>query len=388
MRHFAFLMVLLFLALFCPGSARPQTPATGSDVGANAAMKYWQGFALQPTLDADQERLLEDWHKVPFDTAALKLIEQSESSRVYLHRGAKLARCDWSLDYQDGIRLLLPHLAKSMTLARLTALHARHEFEQSHWQAGWDDVVALLTLARRIEATPIIIGNLVGYRIESIAIEAVAPWLPEMKAALPPNASGVLDRLPAGATLHQMVLMEKEIGALWLIHELKEAEKTKRGAWQDVWNGVLSSPVEEPEHHLKDLARSATTFEQALQKLEAHLLLDDQLAKIAALPWKEFDAQYAEFITKTKTNPLAGFLLPRLDKYVTAERRCQAQMALFKGALAVVQGGPEKFKEIRDPFGDGPVEYRSLNNGFELTSKLIFKDRPVTLTAGRVAIRQ
>ena len=23
-------------------------------------------------------------------------------SRVYLHRGAKLPRCDWSLDYEDG----------------------------------------------------------------------------------------------------------------------------------------------------------------------------------------------------------------------------------------------------------------------------------------------
>ena len=29
---------------------------------------------------------------------------------MYLHRGAKLPRCDWSLDYEDGVSLRLPHL--------------------------------------------------------------------------------------------------------------------------------------------------------------------------------------------------------------------------------------------------------------------------------------
>jgi hypothetical protein len=126
-----------------------------------------------------------------------------------------------------------------------------------------------------------------------------------------------------------------------------------------------------------------------MQMLENHLPFNDQLAKIAALPWKEFDAQYPKFVTKTKSpNPMAGFLLPRLDAYVAAQRRCQTQMALFKAALAVVQGGPDKVKEIADPFGDGPFEFRSLENGFELKSKLVFKDHPVTLTAGRPATRR
>jgi hypothetical protein len=71
-----------------------------------------------------------------------------------------------------------------------------------------------------------------------------------------------------------------------------------------------------------------------------------------------------------------------MDKYVAAQRRSQAQMAILKAALAVVQGGPEKVKEFRDPFGDGSFEYRRLDTGFELKSKLLFKDQPVTLTVG------
>ena len=99
-------------------------------------MKYWQAFALMPTLDKDQEKLLEQWSKVPLDAAALKLIEMSQGSLEYLHRGAKLLRCDWSLDYEDGSFLRLPYLPKARTLARLAALHARHEFEQGHWKGG------------------------------------------------------------------------------------------------------------------------------------------------------------------------------------------------------------------------------------------------------------
>ena len=393
MRLFAVPVLMLSLTMFRPVAARAQAPGAEpgarSDLGANAAMKYWEGFALLPPLDQDQERLLEEWQKVPLDAAALKLIGRSELSRVYLYRGAKLAQCDWSLDYEDGIRLLLPHLPKSLTLARLTALHARHEFEQGHWSAGWDDVTVILKLARHVEMTPIMIGNLVGYRIESIAIEAAAPWLPELKAALPADAPAVLDALPAGATLEHMLLTEKQIGPLWMIRELKQAEQRQGGAWQALWNEVLQVPGDESENPLRDPAQSAKTFKQAMQMLEDHIPLNVQLIKIAALPWKQFDAQYPDFIARTKTlNPLASVFLPNLAKYVAAQRRCQAQMALFKAALAVVQGGPDKLKGIEDPFGDGPFEYRHLDNGFELKSKFVFKGHPVTLTAGQPVKRR
>lgn len=55
---------------------------------------------------------------------------------------------------------------------------------------------------------------------------------------------------------------------------------------------------------------------------------------------------------------------------------------MFKAAIAVVQDGPDKLKEIRDPFGDGPFEYHALDKGFELKSKLLFRDQPVMLTVG------
>ena len=170
--------------------------------------------------------------------------------------------------------------------------------------------------------------------------------------------------------------------------ELKLAEERKTGGWQAVWNEVLLAPVEEPGNPIQEFAKSVNSFEQAQKVLADHLALNDQLAKISGLPWKEFDVQYPEFVKRMKSvNPQAGFLLPNLEKFIPAQRRCLVQISLFKAALAVVQGGHDKLQEIQDPFGDGPFEYRRRDNGFELKSKLVFKGVPVALTVGRPSNR-
>jgi hypothetical protein len=374
------LLVGFLLSLLLPCRAAAQAPDAQPDLGANAALKYWTAFAFLPVLDKGQGKLLEGWNKVPLDAAALRLIDSSRLSRAYLHRGVKLPRCDWGLAYEEGIRLHLPHLGKAVTLARLAALHARHEFEQGHWQAGAEDVTALLKLARHMQMDRMIIPNLVGYRIETMAIEAAAPYLPELKRILPEAVSAVLAAPPAGPTLSEMVLLEKQIAATWIIRELKEVEEHKKGAWQEVWKEVF----DHPEGSGRDLLGTAKTFKQAVKLLEDLLPFYDQLAKVTALPWKEFDARYPEFVKKAKAdNPLAGYVLPNMGKVAEAQRRARTQLALFKAALAVVQGGPAKLKDIKDPFGDGTFEYRALDKGFELKSKLLYGGKPVTLTVGQ-----
>jgi hypothetical protein len=318
MRHCILGALFLFVALSSRSPATAQVPVAEPDPAANAALKYWQAFALMPTLDKDQEKLLEQWSKVRLDAAALKLIDRSRASREYLHRGAKLPRCDWSLDYEDGIGMLLPHLQKSRTLANLAALHARREFEQGHWKAGWEDVSALLKLGRHMEMEPLFVQRWVGRAIESIAIEAAAPYLPELKSVLPEAGSAVLDALPAGATLQQVVLKEKQVFLMSAIQKLKETEQHKEGSWQDLWKRGFDHPES------RDLVQSVKTFEQAIKWLEDLLPFYDQMAMMTALPWKEFDVQYPEFAAKAKAaNPLADQILPMNDVMVVTERRTQ-----------------------------------------------------------------
>jgi hypothetical protein len=385
MRYRNLSAIFLSLSLLSPSPAAAQAPDARPDLGANAAMKYWQAFALLPTLDKDQEKLLQEWSKVPLDAAALKLIEGSRMSLVYLHRGAKLRRCDWSLDYEDGIGLPLTYCPRARTLSRLAALHARREFEQGHGRAGWDDVIALLKLGRDVEMCPQLVGTIAGYAIETTAIEAAVPYLPELKSILPESALAALDALPVAPTLQQMVLDEKQTGLVWLIRKLEEAERHKEGSWRDIWRQYVDLPDEGGQGTNRDLLQSVRTFEQATKMLEALLPFYDQLAMMMALPWKEFDARFPEFVKKANAaSPLAGVLgLPIMDQVVARERRNQTQMALFKAAIAVVRGGPDGLKDINDPFGDGPFEYRALDKGFALKSKLFFKGQPVMLTVGK-----
>jgi hypothetical protein len=369
----------LSFVLSLPLAATVQESNAKPDLGANAALKYWIAFALLPSLDKGQEKLLEGATKATLDEAALKLIERSQRSRLYLQRGARLPYCDWGLVYDDGIFMVLPYLPKSMTLARLTVLDARHEFEHGQWKAGADDVTALLRLAHHLRMNNLTLGNLVGYAIERMAIEAAAPYLPQLKAAFPETVVAGLEG-PTPASLPQIVLLEKRISAEWFIKELKRAEQRKKGSWQDLWKEIFT-PREGVDQELQQLPPS---FEQAVKMVEDLLPYYDELARLVAMPPKAFDVQYPEFIKKAKAaSRLTSFFLPNMDHFVASVRRAQTQMALFKAALAVVRGGPDALKDIRDPFGDGPFEYRALDKGFELKSKLLVKDQPLTLVVGQ-----
>ncbi len=384
MRYGAFVALLLSLTLLATSPTTAQTPGAKTSLGANAALKYWHAFAALPKLDKDQQKLLDEWDKVPVDAAARKLIDRSRLSRLDLHRGAKLSHCDWGLDEEDGINMRLPHLGRVRTLSRLTALHARHEFEQGHHNAGWQDVSDLLKLSRHVGIGPTLVERLVGYSIERTAIEVAAPYLPGLKSVLSESASEVLDKLPALPTMEQMVLSEKRVSPVWLIHELKKAEAHKKGSWRDVWNLIVEL-TKGPESRTQDqeAVETVKSYEQVMKLLEELLPRYDQLAKDTALPWKEFDAQYPKFFKKAKAdNPLAGVFLPAMDKFADSDRRHLTQLAQFKAAIAVVQGGPDRIKDFKDPAGGGAFEYRPLDKGFELSSKLLFRGKPLTLTVG------
>ncbi len=378
--------ICLPLAMFASSRASAAVGEAKPEPSSNAALKYWQAFALLPTLNRSQEKIVQEWSKIPLDSAALQLIEQSQGSREYLLRGAKLDRCDWSLDYDDGIFLRLPYLSKSRLLARLAALHARHEFSQGHWESGWEDVSAIQILARQVEAEPILIAQMVGYAIEATAIDAAAPYLPEFKSILSQNASTALTSLPAEPTIPQLLLKQKQMGPLWLLERLKAAERRQPGAWQTAWKETVDTAPRGNEGEARanrDAIQSVKSFAQATKWLDELLPLYDELIKLSALPWREFDAQYPEYVKRAKSaNPLAEVFYPSLDNFRDWQRRHQAQTALFQAALAIVQGGSNKLGDLKDPFGDGPFEYRALDKGFELKSKLLFKGQPVTLTVG------
>jgi hypothetical protein len=356
-------------------SAAAAKPVEFPPVSENAALQYWQAFASLPALDADQEKLLENWAQAPLNEATRELLKQSHASLMFLHRGAKLRECDWGFDYRDGISLHLPHLAKARVLARLAALDARRAFEEGHSDRARDDSLGMVAMARQIGGDHTLVSMLVCYAIEGMTVDLVAPYLPQLGASRS-DALRMFETLPPSPTLAHGVMCEKRL-AYSIIRQLQEAEQRRPGSWREVWQSMLGPDVANP-------LKEGDDFDDLIKLLEDFQLVYDELAVLTALPPKEFDAKLPAFAKAAEAaNPVAKLLLPAMEKVVAAQRRAEVRMAMLLAGIAVVEGGSEKLSNIKDPFSGAPFQYRGLDTGFELASDLEENGEPVTLMIGR-----
>ncbi len=381
MRQLTCATLLLILVAARPPAARTQAPAANSDAAANAALQYWQGFSQMPVLEKAERMLLDPATTDSLDKPEVeKLIAASRTSVKYMHRAAKLKVCDWGLEYGDGLGLLLPHLAKGRDLALLAALHARYEFAHGNRDALRESASAIMKMGRHVGRDPIMIGVLVRYAIDDIAIDLLAPYIPEIKAPHEQFAA-MFEALPPAPSMSDAIKVEQKYFVEWMIKRLKDVEREKPGAWQAEWKSFF--PPSETEPALQAVG-TVRTFEQAIEQTEALLPLFGELQRIVDLPKDKFEIEYPPFKKKALAkSPLAELILPAVDKVIHKKYRNRARLAMLLAAIAVAEGGPEKLKELKDPFGSGPFEYRKVDGGFELKSALTLDGEPVTLRVGR-----
>ena len=107
-------MKVLYLAvLLAIGHVATPTTCYATEAPvSNAALDYWQAFVLTPKWDGEQEKILSQWDTVPVDAAVQKMVESGNMPLKYLRRGSSMAQCDWGLDYNEGINLLLPRFLR------------------------------------------------------------------------------------------------------------------------------------------------------------------------------------------------------------------------------------------------------------------------------------
>ncbi|HEX4588448.1 MAG TPA: hypothetical protein VH120_00855, partial [Gemmataceae bacterium] len=300
-----------------------------------AALKYWQAFAQLPPRDDAQQKRLADWRTTPLDQAARRLATDGEKSMQYLRRGAAISRCDWSLDYEDGVSLLLPHLDKARTLTLLTCLRARIARADGHPEQEVENLLAAMTLGRHV-ADPIMVSQLVGQSIESHAGEAIALLLPDLQPASVKKVAERLDMLPAGTTLDQTILTERDYFGGWTIRWLKNMEQNGerdiRGKVRELLLG--NEDTAEVMKLLDD--GSAKRLIEAMEALKPYY---EEQRRLVALRRDQFQAQWPEFERKQSANPLAKLMMPALVKVIDARDRAKAKLELLKAAVAITRDG-------------------------------------------------
>jgi hypothetical protein len=366
--------IMLLVIAAVPVAAQPRVQP---DLSANAAMKYWQGFAKLPPRDDAQQERLRDWRTTPVDAAVRKLVGETDPSFLYLRRGATLPRCDWSLDYEDGVGLLLPHLDKARTLTLLACLKARIALVDGRPAGALDDLLNAMTMGRRV-ADPIMICLLVDYIIEQNAGDALALLLPKLDATAVKRIADHLDKLPAGATVEQTLITEREHFVGWGVRRLKELERAGGGGMPAKVRALIGSDDANDIMVLVDES-SAKRLIEALEGLQPFL---DEQRRLVGLPREQFLAQWPVLQAKQSANIAAKVMLPAVAKVVDARDRARARLTLLKAAVAVVRDGQAALANHADPFGKGPIQFVARPHGFELQSALTIDGKRAVLVVG------
>ena len=82
------------------------------------------------------------------------------------------------------------------------------------------------------------------------------------------------------------------------------------------------------------------------------------------------------------TGAMASMLMPAVDRTTQTYLRANVEWQLLRAGLAVALDGPEMLKKLTDPTDDKPFACEKTKLGFTLSSRMLVKDKALTLTFG------
>lgn len=371
-------MALLFLAGHASADAAP-------DLGANAALKYWQAFATMPTFtEAEQNDFGEHYLTMPLDAKARSLVDRAEYSLRMMHRAAAVRPCNWGIGWrQDGAELRLPQMMAARTLTTLACLRARMEADAGRTSDAVDDLLAALTMGRQVSLDGSLIGVLVGYNIEIRVYDALGQILPGLRANALKALPARLAALPPGGRPATAMRAAEENSVNWIGDKVR-ACKDKQ-ALLTMLSGIMYVEGKPGEAEAKARALVEECGGDAagvLKKLEELRPMYARTAPKLDLPLEQSVKEMEQEAQIQPANPMYKLLFPSLLKCRQAQAQSDVRRALLLAAIDIAGNGPNALKNHPDPITHGLFEMVPFDGGFELRSPWKH-DRPVTLTVGQ-----
>ncbi len=371
------LSLAMAMTIFLPplGNAVADDPI---EPGANAALKYWQGFSQLPKLTHDEEhKLHEECLKMPLDAHTRETVAKADYAFRMMHRGSVLPRCDWGLSYEDGIELLLPHAAAARTMVNLACLRARIRFEEGHNADAVEDLVDAMILGRQISMDTSSIAVLVNFGVEFRTSETLARYLPKLNAEMVKTLKTRLGTLPPFATAAMGVVPFEEQSCLdWFIRKAKE--HNDKESMLTFLNKFCSGPEDSPEQARE---RGRVFFEGCGGTVEGVVKTAEEsrpsyalAAKLMDLPLDQFEKEFQLEEKKRAGNPVFKMLFPNVGALRLSQARADVRRALLATALDIQLDGADALKNHTDPVVGGPFEMVPFEGGYELRSKFKPKD--------------
>ena len=342
----------------------------------NAAPLYQQAIAA---LDADLT--LKEEHSpltmaTTIDVASsgvIDLLARHAATLDLIRRAADRDTCRYQRDWtRPSYEMLLPELQSLRNVARLLVLEARREAADGNAADALHDVARIQRIGRHAASEPILISNLVGIAIDTMALETLAQVLPTLRksdlAAL--DSSDIRDLVTTPPAMASHYYGEEAFGL---------------SVFADVSDNQLSVPT------LTDLLINGQPQPSTLRMLPLSLLYRVFFLPADLAGYRSIMAQYQAAASRTEPYPdltkridtietqtrdrspgiLTSMVVPALGAVFKAQTRSvahhRAATALVAATKERLETGavPETFDELaaqlvppasRDPFtADQPL---------------------------------
>jgi hypothetical protein len=308
---------------------------------------------------------------MPLDARAREIAVKAAYALEMMRRGAALSRCDWNVDFEQGIKVPFNHGDGAEVLSALACLRARLRFEAGEKGDGLEDLIAAVALGRYVSQDGTLDSITAGYHIERRASETLARYLPRLDRGLLQELKTRLAGLPRSGSAAAATLRMEEALLDWIAGETRAArDKESLLAFLTQLCGSKSDALE------TNRARGRACLEQCGGTGEGVLkFVNDMRPRCAALANTldlapaEIEKGFERETRKLAANPLFKLFAPVLHNIRVRQARTQTRRALLAAALAIQLDGQDALQNHPDPVAGGPFAYVGLEGGYLLRSK-------------------
>jgi len=324
----------------------------------NAALSYWQAFALLPEgLKHDGERspLLYEWELVPLDDKVERLLRDGREALWFLHRGARCGSCDWGTARELGPFAPLPYfLSEYIILTDLACLNARHQ-AYTHQDGAVPTLMDLLVFARHIAADQSAVSRLAQVVVHVRVMEATALLLPQLGSGAVMRLAESIASLPPRSSAGHVLAHDRQSTIDWVTAVFVKGDDTAisesefRALYRD-----QDSDDSKRVHAVLNLVKDRSTFAAHLKEMTC--IWDQALEAVQSVAAGErgkFPEQFNELETTCKKNELWRLLVPPPSAYLrgTCENieREEVRFALLRAALDIAINGESRIERHCNP---------------------------------------
>lgn len=368
---------VLGLSQSTPGWGWESAPLSG-----NAADDYRRAFEEIARLPDADAALSKPSEPLPSDSKSEQIIARLGPALKWLHKATAKQECDWKNDlHRKGAAAEFPHLPKSQDLARRAIFRARYHWKSGRTAQAIGDIRAVVVLARRVgdEGKTGLVGLTERYKIEQTVIDVLCQWLGDAESARSLDSLYRLALKPEGNLPKVGLLLERQTLLPWTRRLVTASDlTTEEQRWRVRFLG-------------QPLAKHGAQW--ILEKADETEVHYTEVGELLDLPIDQFIPKFRQYLGELDGagNPFSQMAIvecPGIAGAYLQSRKLRAQWTILKAASIVFRRGPVAVKETSDPYGEGPLKYKPLADGFTIRSALVIDGKPVELRFTRAARSQ